>query len=84
MSGDGDELRHFAIKGSADLLKEAIIKRANTCSQDEYGLSALHYAVLNGHIECVKLLIANSWGVSALGIKCRCMNLISTMGFTGI
>lgn len=46
-------------------------------------MSPLHYAVWNGQLECVKLLIANDRGVDCNGMRCSCINLQSTMGFSG-
>lgn len=43
----------------------------------------MHYAVWNGQLECIKLLIANDRGVDCNGTRCSCINLQSTMGFTG-
>lgn len=80
----GETLRKAAQKGDHEKVKELINERANMCSTDEYGLTSLHYAVWNGHVECVKLLISNSWGVDSNGIKCSGNNLVSTMGFSGM
>lgn len=33
------------------------------CSRDRYGLTGLHYAVWNGHVEAVQLLCANNLGI---------------------
>jgi ankyrin repeat protein len=79
----GEELRKAASDGNAEHVKEYIEKRCNPCSVDEYGLSALHYAVWNGHIECVKLLVCNTLGVDLHGIRTSSMELMSCMGFTG-
>jgi len=79
----GPEQRQAAIDGDFDSLKEYIIKRCNPCSVDEYGLSALHYAAWNGHIECVKLLVCNTLGVDTNGIRGKSLGLKSCMGYTG-
>ncbi len=79
----GEQQRDAAMRGDDVLVKEYILERANTCSSDEFGLTPLHYAVWNGHLECVKLLVSNNWGVSAAGVKCRGINLQTTMGLTG-
>ena len=79
----GIDLRKAAIDGDADSLKDNIIKRCNPCSVDEYGLSPLHYAVWNGHIECVKLLACNTLGVDVNGLRAKSMELKSCMGYTG-
>lgn len=80
----GLDLRQAAVDGDHATLKDYILKRCNPCSVDEYGLSPLHYAVWNGHIECVKLLVCNTQGVDKSGKRNSSMELISTMGYTGI
>jgi len=79
----GCELRQAAIDGNFDVVKDFIVKRCNPCSTDEYGLTALHYAVWNGHVECVKLLVCNTLGVDVNGIKRKSIELVSSMGYTG-
>ena len=79
----GIDLRKAAINGDHETIKDFIIKRCNPCSIDEYGLSALHYAVWNGHVECVKLLVCNTLGVNTSGKRDSSMELKSCMGFTG-
>jgi ankyrin repeat protein len=79
----GVELRYVSTHGKQEQLKEYLRLKANPCSVDEFGLSALHYAVWNGHIECVKLLVSNDFGVDSKGKKCSCLNLVSDMGYTG-
>lgn len=79
----GAELRKAAVDGNHEALKEFILKRCNPCSVDEYGLSPLHYAVWNGHVECVKLLVCNTLGVDKHGKRNSSMELMSCMGFTG-
>lgn len=80
----GIDLRKASIDGDDQTLKDYIIKRSNPCSVDEYGLSSLHYAVWNGHIECVKLLVCNTLGVNSSGQRCSSMELVSSMGYTGM
>jgi hypothetical protein len=79
----GSDLREAAKRGDFDLLKEYIVKRSNPCSVDEYGLSSLHYAVWNGHTECVKLLVCNPLGVDVSGKRNKSLELVSCMGYTG-
>lgn len=79
----GDDQRLAAQKGDFEKVKQFIKERANTCSADEYGLTPLHLAVWNGHTECVRLLVSNSWGVDSNGIKCSANNLVTTMGLSG-
>ena len=79
----GSDLRKAASDGNAVVLRDFIEQRCNPCSVDEYGLSPLHYAVWNGHVECVKLLICNTLGVNAKGVRDRSTELVSCMGYTG-
>ena len=79
----GSEVRKAACDGHAEVLRGYIEERCNPCSVDEYGLSPLHYAAWNGHIECVKLLACNQMGVNASGIRDKSMELMSCMGYTG-
>ena len=44
-------------------LRNGLEGGANPCSRDIWGLTALHYAVWNGNIECVKYLCANHLGI---------------------
>ena len=81
---DGSELRSLSILGNSTKLKEIFPFVPNPCSCDEYSLSALHYAVWNGHTECVKLLVANPKGVDRHGKRTSLLNMQSCMGFTGI
>ena len=81
---DGSELRSISILGNCKRLKEIFPFVPNPCSCDEYSLSALHYAVWNGHVECVKVLVANHRGVDKDGQRTSLLNLQSCMGFTGI
>ena len=79
----GEELRYVAINGNWKTLRGYMLLRSNPCSTDEFGLSPLHFAVWNGHVECVKYLICNDLGIDKNGVKKSCLNLISTMGLTG-
>jgi len=58
-----DALRLGAERGDAMALRTGLEGGANPCSRDIWGLTALHYAVWNGNIECVKYLCANHLGV---------------------
>ncbi|KAJ1441723.1 hypothetical protein B484DRAFT_101827 [Ochromonadaceae sp. CCMP2298] len=80
----GADLRKAALENDSAGLKDAIVKMCNPCSCDEYGLSPLHYAVWNGHTECVKLLVCNARGVDARGIRCKSLELLSCMGYTAL
>jgi hypothetical protein len=80
----GDDLRSCCIHNQVDQLREYLSLRANPCSTDEHGLSALHYAVWNGHVECVRLLVMNPHGVTREREKTSCVNLKSTTGYTAL
>lgn len=80
----GEFLRTYAQRGDWQRLQGILKNRANTCSQDEFGITALMYAVWNGHIECVKYLICNDFGVNSMGIKCSSLSLVSCKGFTAL
>eukprot|EP01041_Mallomonas_annulata_P012732 gene12732-26817_t len=77
-------IQEAAISGNHKRLKGYIRDKANPCSADEYGITPLMFAVWNGHIECVKLLLANDLGVNALGQRCSCINMISTRCYTAL
>lgn len=77
-------MRNAAMNDRFEELKELILTRANPCSTDEFGLSALHYAVWNGHIECIKLLVCNPAGVDKERNRCSVLGLKSTMGYTAL
>jgi ankyrin repeat protein len=80
----GDDLRQAAVINDHETLREYLEKKANSCSTDAHGLSALHYAVWNGSVECVKLLVMNPNGVDKNGERNSCINLKSSMGYTGM
>ena len=79
----GIEQRTAAINGDHNSLKEYIIARCNVCSADEFGLTPLHYAVWNGHLECIRLLICNTLGVDAKGNRNQSIKISSCLGYTG-
>ena len=58
--------------------------RANPCDADEYGLTPLMYAVFNGHLECVKWLLANDRGVDNHGVKRSAISMQSSKGYTAL
>mmetsp|Transcript_10080 Transcript_10080/g.11548 ORF Transcript_10080/g.11548 Transcript_10080/m.11548 type:complete len:250 (+) Transcript_10080:51-800(+) len=81
----GDQLRHFAIIGDEAQLKNLLLHGANPCSVDEHGLSSLHYAVWNGHVDCVKILLMNDQGRhDETGILCSSLNLRTTSSYTAL
>jgi ankyrin repeat protein len=79
----GEDLRDAVIHNRVDVLRQFILEKTNPCSGDEYGLNALHYAVWNGHAECVRLLAMNPNGVDANGKRNSCLITQSCMGYTG-
>lgn len=66
---NGDELRLRAERGDAEGLSLALSGGVNPCSRDPNGLTALHVAVWNGHIECVKVLCANDLGIDDFALS---------------
>ncbi len=79
----GDDLRRAAIIDDQRSLKEFLLNKPNVCSVDEFGLSSLHYAVWNGHVNCVKMLVMNPNGVNREGNRTSCLDLQSCVGYTG-
>lgn len=59
----GDSLRVAAERGYADDVIATLEGGANPCSRDRWGLTALHFAVWNGHVECTKIMCANDMGI---------------------
>lgn len=47
----------LASKGNEEALLESILTGANIHYQDSSGATALHYAAVHGHENCVKLLL---------------------------
>lgn len=80
----GEILREMAINGDHKKLRSYVKDKVNACSVDEYGLSALMFAVWCGHVECVKLLVSNDMGVDVNGVRCSCLNLVSSRGYSAL
>ena len=85
----GDQLRQAAERGEEEQLRAHIEGGANPCSGDDFGLTALHYAVWNGHIECVKVLMVNGKGhiddsKGGHGIMAPNLDLRSEAGYTAM
>jgi hypothetical protein len=80
----GEQLRACAIEGDHERLAAFLKGIANPCSSDEYGITPLMYAVWNGHIECVKYLVANDMGVNRKGHKCSALNEVSGRGYSAL
>jgi len=78
----GDQLRNFAILGDVTQLKHLLKGGANPCSLDGDGLTALHYAVWNGHEEAMKVLVANHAGTDQDGNHISSLNIKSDIGLT--
>lgn len=51
-------------------------------SQQDFGLSALHYASWNGHVRCVEILCINDLGHDGAGLQRSCIDLQSIKGWT--
>jgi len=77
-------LRISAIDGDHNRLASMLMEIANTCSADEFDLTPLMYAVWGGHIECVKYLVANDFGVSKIGVKRSSLDMVSTKGYSAL
>ena len=65
----GDQLRAASLKNKPEQLRTLLAGGANPCSVDDFGLTALHYAVWNGHIECVESLLVNTKGYIPIAPK---------------
>lgn len=78
----GDLLRRHAQFGDGDALLELLSYGANPCSTDNYGLTALHLAVWNGHLRCVQILCANEVGRGPQGNRMRCVDMATATGAT--
>eukprot|EP00981_Chlorochromonas_danica_P005375 scaffold1088_cov177-Ochromonas_danica.AAC.11 len=80
----GEDLRTATVINDSVRLKELIKAHANVCSVDEWALTALHYAVWNGHVECVILLVFNPNGVDVEGKRTSVINMRSCIGLTAM
>lgn len=80
----GEDLRNACIQGDKDMVKHILKHRANACSADEYGLTALMIAVWNGHIECIKLIAANPLGINKDGERDSVLNMVTCKGYTAL
>lgn len=68
---------------SAFFLKHNSILKSCSILQEE-GLTALHYAVLNGHTLCVEAICANDTVKNKQGLPQSCINIQSSVGFTAL
>lgn len=80
----GEALRLLSIAGDDKGVMSVLRNRSNPCSSDEYGLTALMYAVWNGHLECVKWLLANDRGVDFNGTRRSSIDMVSMKGYTAM
>ena len=80
----GDQLRNFAILGNEQQLRALLQGGANPCSVDQEGLTALHYAVWNNHVDCMKVLVANCDGTDESGTHCSSLSMKSDIGLTAL
>ncbi|CAM9695295.1 unnamed protein product, partial [Heterosigma akashiwo] len=64
-----------------DDIKALLSGGGNPLGADSSGLNSLHYVVWNGHIDCLKLLLANDMGVNEEGKKESCINSQSELGY---
>uniref|UniRef100_A0A7S2K9U8 Uncharacterized protein n=1 Tax=Leptocylindrus danicus TaxID=163516 RepID=A0A7S2K9U8_9STRA len=82
----GENLRSAAIIGDLNQVKELIAGGANPCSVDDDGMTPLHYAAWNGHIDCVEFLVVNDKGISTeTGEKYSCINIqTKSCGYTAL
>jgi ankyrin repeat protein len=79
----GEDLRHAAKQNLIDRMRDLCRFKSNPCSTDDIGLTALHYAVWNGNLECVKYLVMNPRGVTRKRERISCINIQSVLGYTG-
>lgn len=80
----GQDLKDAAIQGNHKIICQILKDRANACSADEYGLTALMYSCWNGHVEAVKYLASNPMGVDKDGQRRSCIDLVSCKGYTAL
>jgi len=77
-----ESLRNYAVLGQVEDLRALLAGGGNPLGADECGLNSLHYAVWNGHIECIKILLANDIGVDEEGVSRSCLNAQTKLGMT--
>lgn len=42
------------------------------------------YSVWGGHVECVKFLVSNDFGVAKTGVKRSSLDMVSTKGYSAL
>ena len=68
---DGEDLLHSACKNGQSLLVKNLLKaKVNINALDSEGLSPLHLAVIEGHIEVTNLLINEGANIEIKDLKC--------------
>ena len=77
-----DRLRHCCIYGDHEQISMVLKNNANPCVADEFGVTPMMLAAWNGHLECVKFLVANDMGIAADRTKRKSMNLQTIKGLT--
>lgn len=80
----GSDLRDAAILGDHTIVRSILKDRANVCSADEFGLTALMYATWNAHLECVKLLASNPLGIDEHKQRASSISMVSCKGYTAL
>ena len=58
-------LFHAAAEGRVDCLRMLLDRNVNPELLDEKGLSAMYYAIWEGHLECMSLLVSSGAGLEA-------------------
>ena len=79
----GEELRELAKFGDHKVLSSVLKQSGNPCSTDKWDLTALMYAVWNGHVECVKYLACNTKGIDKNSIRADALQMVSCRGYSG-
>ena len=80
----GDTLRRAAVHGQVDWLKRLLSAGSNPCEVDEVGLTALHFAALNGHVDATKTLAINDRGTNPEGGRSWALQQQSSTGWTAL
>lgn len=75
-------LRLACTHGDAELVAELLLGGEDPCSRDANGLTALHYAVWNGHVDCVEYILANPMGHTPA--RTSCVGLQTKVGWSAL
>jgi hypothetical protein len=76
----GEQLRNFTVLANHHMITSLLKGGANPCSRDEQSLTALHYAVFNGHLEATKILCHNAEGRDEEGRAVSARDLVTDSG----